>query len=140
MQKPPIAARLAWPFDGGLDAYPITRGSSEHEADGQQAAVDFGAPTTWGTPILAPHTGWIYYRGIQGDCGETVDIEWGIKHHYRVRFCHLGERYTIPGSSYTRKGAWVASVGSSGLTTGPHLHLAYFIDGVRQRPEDYLYA
>lgn len=124
--------KLTWPVAG----YPISRGSEAHEAENQEKAVDIACPQ--GTPLLAVHDGLIAYTGYRGDCGLAVDIifqEDGAD--YVCRYCHLSWALITVGQ-LVEAGQLIGFAGSTGLSSGPHLHLACWRDGERVRPEDYL--
>ena len=83
-----------------------------------------------GTRVAAPAAGRVTYVGRKFALGLTVDImhAGGITTRYahlRTALVHEGER--------VERGAWIATVGSSGLTTGPHLHYEVSVNG---RPVD----
>lgn len=83
-----------------------------------------------GTTVAAPADGRVTYVGRRFSYGLTVDMEHagGIT----TRYAHLRAALVHEGQSVVR-GAAIATVGSSGLTTGPHLHYEVAVDG---RPVD----
>ncbi len=83
--------------------------------------VDYAAPT--GTPVLAIADGRVLTRGRGPVAGKVVRVQHG--RNYRSEYLHLSRfaRGLKPGSRVT-KGQVVGFVGSTGRSTGPHLHLA----------------
>ncbi|RDU70518.1 M23 family peptidase [Helicobacter aurati] len=85
--------------------------------------VDFSAPT--GTPIYAAGEGKIIFAGIKGGYGKVVEIQHsgGIK----TLYAHMSKigRGSKPGV-FIRQGAYIGNVGSTGLSTGPHLHFGVY--------------
>lgn len=132
----PLYTPLVWPVEGGREQWPITRGSEEHVADGQEIAVDIACPT--GTALLAVQDSVVLYRGRLGDCGIAVDLGWREgRTAWLARYCHLSVHH-VTLDSHVRAGDEIGLAGSTGRATGPHLHLALWRDGERVRPEDYL--
>jgi len=79
--------------------------------------IDIGAPR--GTRILAAESGKVIHAGWLGDYGRVVIV----KHsgHYRSIYAHANKVYVSKGQ-LVDKGQRIASVGTSGNATGPHLH------------------
>ena len=90
--------------------------------------VDVSAPA--GTPISAPASGRVLFVGRKFSYGLTVEIE--HSNGVITRYGHLRAADVTEGESVAR-GARIGSVGSSGLTTGPHLHYEMIVNG---RPVD----
>lgn len=81
------------------------------------AGIDFGAPT--GTPIRAADSGTIIYAGWYGGYGNTVIVDHGGG--ISTLYAHASALYVSEGQSVQR-GQVIAAVGSTGFSTGPHLH------------------
>jgi len=79
---------------------------------------DFAAPE--GTPVVAALTGRVVSSGDAGGYGLAIEIEHGSPLR-RTLYGHLSELYVKPGDS-VRQGEVIGRVGSTGLSTGPHLH------------------
>ncbi|MBM5815062.1 MAG: M23 family metallopeptidase [Cyanobacteria bacterium K_Offshore_surface_m2_239] len=79
---------------------------------------DYAAPE--GTPVVAALSGQVVSSGDAGGYGLAVEIEHG-KPSRRTLYGHLSEIYVRPGDS-VRQGEVIGRVGSTGLSTGPHLH------------------
>ncbi len=95
--------------------------------------VDIVAPQ--GTPIAAPADGVVSRAGRLGPYGKSIDISHG--YGYVTRYAHLSEVLVKPGQKVSR-GDKIGAVGSTGRSTGPHLHYEMFRDGRRVNPWKYL--
>jgi murein DD-endopeptidase MepM/ murein hydrolase activator NlpD len=82
------------------------------------AGQDFGAPE--GTPVVAALSGRVVSSGLAGGYGLAVEIE-HQRPLRRTLYGHLSELYVKTGE-IVRQGEVVGRVGSTGLSTGPHLH------------------
>ncbi len=96
--------------------------------------VDYGART--GTPIRSTATGQIIKRGWSGGYGRMIVVQHGSK--YRTLYAHMS-RYADGSSvgSYVKQGQVIGYVGSSGLSTGPHLHYEFHVNGRHRDPLQY---
>ena len=79
---------------------------------------DFAAPE--GTPVVAALSGRVVSSGDAGGYGLAIEIE-HERPMRRTLYGHLSELYVKPGDS-VRQGEVIGRVGSTGLSTGPHLH------------------
>ncbi|MBE0495264.1 MAG: peptidoglycan DD-metalloendopeptidase family protein [Campylobacterales bacterium] len=85
--------------------------------------IDYAAPT--GTPIVAAGEGRVTFVGTKGGYGKTIEIEHG--HGYKTLYAHLnGYRKGIRRGSVVSKGQLIGYVGSTGISTGPHLHFGLY--------------
>jgi murein DD-endopeptidase MepM/ murein hydrolase activator NlpD len=119
-----IDSLLAWPVVG-----PITQGfQSSH------LALDIGAP--YGTPVHAVDDGTIVYADwAQTGYGYTVIIDHG--EGLQTWYSHLKGALLQAGDPVTR-GQPLGEVGSTGRSTGPHVHFEVRLNGDRVNPIDYL--
>ncbi len=103
--------RFAWPLRGRLTSRFGRRGGQSHDG------LDLAARP--GSPILAAEAGRVIKSGWLGDYGNVVIL----KHsgHYRSVYAHDSKSLVRRGS-FVEKGDRIALVGTSGRTTGPHLH------------------
>jgi len=95
--------------------------------------VDIGAPQ--GTPIRAVRDGVVTRSENMGTYGNVVFVDHGDG--LETRYAHASELMVEPGTP-VRKGEILATVGSTGRSTGPHLHFEVRKDGVAVDPSAYL--
>lgn len=88
------------------------------------AGVDFGA--AWGAPIVATAEGMVSYAGYHGGHGNYVRLEHGAG--LGTGYGHMSRIAVAPGQR-VRAGEVIGYVGSSGLSTGPHLHYEMYRNG-----------
>ncbi|QNI71351.1 M23 family metallopeptidase [Cyanobium sp. NS01] len=82
------------------------------------AGRDLAAPE--GTPVVASLSGQVISSGVAGGYGLAIEIE-HERPRRRTLYGHLSELYVKPGDR-VRQGEVIGRVGSTGLSTGPHLH------------------
>ena len=82
------------------------------------AGKDFAAPE--GTPVVAALSGTVLSSGLAGGYGIAVELDHGDPPR-RTLYGHLSEIYVKAGET-VRQGEVIGRVGSTGLSTGPHLH------------------
>jgi hypothetical protein len=97
--------------------------------------IDFPAET--GTPVVAAASGKVVESGYQPQYGKIIAIDHG--NGLVSRYAHASEVYVNEGDLVVR-GQRVASVGSTGRSTGPHLHFEVRLNGVPQNPARFLRA
>ena len=97
------------------------------------SGMDIGAPT--GTPIYAAEAGTVITAGWNGGYGNCVIISHG--NGFTTLYGHASELYVTPGQAVQR-GQPVAAIGSTGLSTGPHLHFEVRFNGEPTDPAPYL--
>lgn len=89
-----------------------------------------------GTPVAASFYGRIIETGSSDVWGNYVLMEHSEK--LQTYYCHLSEIY-VEENAVIRQGETVGLVGSTGWSTGPHLHFEVRINGIRVNPEPLLY-
>lgn len=97
------------------------------------AGTDFGAPT--GAPIFAADSGTVIVAEWYGGYGNAVIIDHG--NGLTTLYGHCSELYVTVGQGVQR-GQTIAAVGSTGLSTGPHLHFEVRRQGEPVEPLAYL--
>jgi murein DD-endopeptidase MepM/ murein hydrolase activator NlpD len=112
----PVAGRVTSRF--GVRYHPILHFARMH------SGIDFGA--AWGSPIVAAADGQVVAAGWAGGYGRQVRIahDGGIVSSYS----HMSSLATAPGQP-VRQGQVIGYVGSTGLSTGPHLHFEVKVNG-----------
>jgi murein DD-endopeptidase MepM/ murein hydrolase activator NlpD len=99
------------------------------------AGLDFAGPLM--TPVYSTAPGTISFTGVRNGYGNTVEIDHG--HGFKTRFAHLAAISVSVGQKvgvHQRIGA----IGSTGRSTGPHLHYEVWVDGRPQNPERFVKA
>ena len=96
------------------------------------SGVDFGAD--YGSPILAADRGVVIFAGWYGGYGNAVILDHG--NGTTTMYAHAQELYVSEGQTVER-GKAIAATGSTGLSTGPHLHFEVRKDGEPVDPMGY---
>ncbi len=93
--------------------------------------VDYGAPT--GTPVLATGDGVVTLAGRKRGYGKTITIRHGFG--YTTLYAHLsGYAKKVKSGARVKQGEVIGYVGSTGWSTGPHLHYEFRVNGVHRNP------
>ena len=121
----PVDAEITSPF--GYRTHPILGYSRLH------TGIDFGADT--GTPIRAGAAGVVIFADWYGGYGNTVIIDHGGG--ITTLYAHAEGFYTQAGAQ-VQKGQPIATVGSTGFSTGPHLHFEVRQNGEPIDPAPFL--
>ncbi|MEC7240757.1 MAG: M23 family metallopeptidase [Myxococcota bacterium] len=131
------ALRLAfpqvWPVNGSLTSgfgyrrSPISRTRKLH------AGIDVAAPR--GTPVYAVASGWVQSARYNSGYGRILVIDHGFG--IETLYAHNSSLLVRKGER-VEAGQLIATVGSTGQSTGPHLHFELLIDGQAVDPLDYL--
>lgn len=92
--------------------------------------------TSTGTPIQAAASGTVTFSGYKGSYGNMIVITHsnGVQTYYG----HCSKLYVSAGTTVSQ-GQTIAAVGSTGNSTGPHLHLEVRVNGVAYNPQNYVY-
>jgi len=123
LQTPIEAVRITSSF--GLRRHPVLGYSRIHRG------VDFGAPQ--GTPVYAAGDGVVTFSGRRGDYGNLVELDHGGPHV--TRYAHLARiSQSARRGARVRQGDVIGTVGSTGLSTGPHLHFELLRNGEHVDP------
>ena len=126
-EKPVNGVRVGSAFGFRID--PITGHSALH------TGLDF--PADVGTPILAAAGGVVVVQEYHAAYGNMVEIDHG--NELITRYAHASQMFVKKGD-IVKRGQKIASVGSTGRSTGPHLHFEVWVAGVPQDPQRFLDA
>jgi murein DD-endopeptidase MepM/ murein hydrolase activator NlpD len=88
-----------------------------------------------GTPIYAADAGVVEYIGWGTGYGNQIIIDHGGGK--KTRYAHLS-KFSVDKGQTVDKGETIAAMGSTGWSTGPHLHFEVIINGVKQNPLNYV--
>lgn len=111
----------------GYRTQPIAGASTNHKG------IDFAAAT--GTPIYAAAAGTVISAGYAGNAGNLLVISHG--NGLLTYYMHCNAIYVSAGQKVSR-GQNVAAVGTTGNSTGPHLHFQVMLNGTPVNPANYL--
>lgn len=111
----------------GYREQPLAGASTNHKG------IDFAAPT--GTPIYAAKGGTVTSAGYSGNAGRMIVINHG--NGMTTYYMHCNKLYVKSGQKVS-KGQNIAAVGSTGNSTGPHLHFQVNVNGVPKNPLKFL--
>jgi murein DD-endopeptidase MepM/ murein hydrolase activator NlpD len=116
-----LSSSFGWRID------PFTGQKSFHEG------LDF--PSEAGTPIAAAASGKVIFAEVHPQYGKMIEIDHG--NGLVTRYAHASRLFVKEGDLVVR-GQMVATVGSTGRATGPHLHFEVRLNGVPQNPARFL--
>lgn len=124
IRTPVDFARISSRFSNGRK-HPILNKIRAHKG------VDYAAPR--GTPIKAAGDGRVTLAGRKGGYGNTVVIKHGQR--YQTLYAHMnGFAKGIRAGSNVKQGQIIGYIGTTGLSTGPHLHYEFQANGVHVDP------
>lgn len=124
LRSPVATARISSRFSHAR-RHPILHTIRPHKG------VDYAAPR--GTRVMAVGDGGVQFVGNKGNYGKTIIL----KHHsgYSTLYAHLSKYAKgIHTGARVSQGQLIGFIGSTGLSTGPHLHYEFRINGVHQDP------
>lgn len=109
-------------------------GARSNIRSSSHTGLDIAAPT--GTPIKAAASGTVTFSGRKGSYGYMIVISHG--NGVQTYYGHCSKLYAKNGQTVSQ-GDVVATVGSTGNSTGPHLHLEIRVNGIAYNPQNYIY-
>jgi len=113
----------------GFRIDPFTGQSALH------AGLDFPAPT--GSDIVAAAGGVVITQEFHPAFGNMVELDHG--NQLVTRYAHTS-KVLVKRGDLVRRGQKIAEVGTTGRSTGPHLHFEVLVQGVPQNPQKFLSA
>lgn len=124
IRTPVDFARISSRFSAGRK-HPILNKIRAHKG------VDYAAPR--GTPIKAAGDGKVLLAGRRGGYGNTVIIQHGNR--YQTLYGHMqGFAKGVKTGGTVKQGQVIGYIGTTGLSTGPHLHYEFQVNGVHVDP------
>jgi murein DD-endopeptidase MepM/ murein hydrolase activator NlpD len=127
--RKPMTGELEWTSGFGMRQDPFVRGPAMH------TGLDIRADT--GEPARATAAGTVTIAGWNGGYGKMVEVDHG--NGFATRYGHLSAIDVEVGQS-VRIGQIVGRVGTTGRSTGPHLHYETRVDGDAVDPQKFLRA
>ena len=134
IERPTISVPSRMPLEGarmssgyGMRDHPVLRQRRRHNG------VDLAAPT--GTPVYATADGLVGRADWFSSYGLYISIDHGAE--LETRYAHLS-RLAVAAGERVQKGDLIGYVGSTGRSTGPHLHYEVRVDGVAVNPIPYM--
>ncbi len=107
----------------GMRVHPISNDKRAHKG------IDYAAPT--GTPIRTVGDGVVEFAGTQRGYGNVIEIK--HRDNKSTVFAHLS-RIGVQKGQKVEQGDVIGAVGSTGFSTGPHLHFEFRVDGEHRDP------
>jgi len=123
-----------WPTKGWLTSRYGPRVSPFTGRSQMHAGIDIAGRE--GTPIIAPAQGRVSYVGRKGPMGNTLILDHGFG--VKTVYGHTHEILVKTGDTVER-GQEIALMGTTGRSTGPHLHYVVEVNGKTRNPLDYIF-
>lgn len=125
---PATGATFMRPVSGGIISSKYGQRSSDFHT-----GTDFAVPQ--GTPAYAAAAGTVTFAGWKGNYGYLVIIDHG--NGYQTYYAHCSALYVSAGQTVTQ-GQNISATGSTGRSTGPHLHFEIRYNGNTLNPQNYV--
>lgn len=129
------ATPSVWPVSGRITSYYGYRIAPLRIASEYHTGIDIANEP--GTPVYATADGVARYAGWANGYGLSMVLDHGFS--YSTLYGHLSELLIKEGAQ-VKRGQLVGRVGSTGTSTGPHLHYEVWLDGMAKNPVKYLQA
>ena len=129
LTTPVHGAQFEITSDFGARVDPFTRRLAFHPG------LDFGGP--WGATVASTAPGTVVWAGMRGGYGNMVEIDHG--YGFRTRYGHLSAILVRVGAKVA-KGTPVGKLGSTGRSTGPHVHYEVWLADVVKDPSKFIEA
>lgn len=118
---------IGWPTAGEVTSHFGPRKGGFH------SGIDIG--NVIGTPVFATGDGVVTFKGYVGAYGKMIVIDHGTQ--FSTAYAHLS-RYGVETGDRVERGDVIGYMGSTGRTTGPHLHYEVRVNGVPVNPRPYI--
>ena len=102
-------------------------------ASSSHSGIDIPAPE--GTQLIAVADGEITFTQFLGAGGYTITLSFD---NYKVTYCHCSPNYIVKVGDKVEKGDVIAKVGSTGRSTGPHVHYEVLVNGIPVNPQKFI--
>ena len=132
-QAQQAATPSAWPASGEITSPFGYRNSPWGGGSDFHPGIDIA--DSWGTPIYATAAGTVIFSSWDGGYGQMVVIDHG--NGIQTAYAHNAANLVSVGQHVT-KGMHIADMGSTGASTGPHVHYEVRVNGQRVNPLDYM--
>jgi murein DD-endopeptidase MepM/ murein hydrolase activator NlpD len=135
-----VRALNAMPLDRPLATSDVSSGFGGRpdpftEEPAFHSGIDFSAAK--GSEVYATADGIVVFAGPRGAYGNTVEIDHG--YGMRTRYAHLSQ-IAVPVGAEMQRGAVLGRVGSTGRSTGPHVHYEVWYDNALRDPGKFIRA
>ncbi len=135
-----VKALNSVPLDGPLATSEVSSGFGGRpdpftEEAAFHSGIDFSAAK--GSDVFATAPGIVVFAGPRGAYGNTVEIDHG--YGIRTRYGHLS-KISVPIGFELERGAIIGKVGSTGRSTGPHVHYEVWYDNAVRDPGKFIRA
>ena len=120
-----------WPTDGGYISSPFGGRPNPFSGYGRDWHPGIDIAVDYGTPVYASAAGYVEQSGWYGGYGKYVRLSHDFG--YETAYGHMS-RLVVEAGSFVKKGEVIGYVGSTGYSTGPHLHFEVMKYGEQVNP------
>lgn len=120
-----------WPTDGGFISSPFGGRPNPFSGYGRDWHPGIDIAVDYGTPVYASAAGYVEQSGWYGGYGKYVRLSHDFG--YETAYGHMS-RLAVEAGSFVKKGEIIGYVGSTGYSTGPHLHFEILKYGEQVNP------
>lgn len=120
-----------WPTDGGYVSSSFGGRANPFSGYGRDWHPGIDIAVDYGTPVYASAAGYVQQAGWYGGYGNYIRL--GHDFGYETAYGHMS-RLAVSAGSFVKKGQVIGYVGSTGYSTGPHLHFEVLKNGEQVNP------